>query len=120
MYTFSLMGYLIIAAVFIFCVFIMLYFRKRSIKTSAAELKSNKVWGIIWMILGGILFMISILFFIKVQIDIVQTAPILRPIAEMTSEPVLLLTIMAFFAGITIFLCGTFYLRSGKKAVPQT
>ncbi|MBN2410288.1 hypothetical protein JXQ31_01265 [candidate division KSB1 bacterium] len=119
MYTFSLYGYLIIAAAIILCIFILLYFHKRTSKKSPADFKTGKVWGATWMILGLILFLMSIIFFIKVQYDITQTLPIFRPIAEMTSEPVLLLTIIAFFAGITLFLCGLFYLKSGSKTVPQ-
>ena len=119
MYTFSLLGYLIIAAVVILCLFVLLYFHKRTSQKSTTDLKTNKIWGTIWMILGLILFLMSILFFIKVQYDIIHSTPIFRPIAEMTSEPVLLLTIIAFFAGITLFLCGTFYLRTGKTTVPQ-
>ena len=119
MYTFSLFGYLTIAAVVILCIFILLYFHKRINNNGPSDLKTNKVWGSIWMILGIFLFSISIFYFIKVQYDIIHSAAFLRPIAEMTSEPVLLLTVFAFFAGITLFLCGLFYLRSGRKTVPQ-
>jgi uncharacterized membrane protein YfcA len=64
---------------------------------------------------GIIIALLSLSGHVYVQIDISKTPGLLRPIASMTSEPLLFFTIVGFIAGLTLITIGLFKLRHLEK-----
>jgi hypothetical protein len=97
----------------------ILYFLLRRIKTKSLnnEIKNFKRTGIIEIVLGVILIPISIFWFLSIQKDIDRTMPIFQPVAIMTSEPIKLLAIGSFLAGVIILITGGYYLFQSKKSL---
>jgi uncharacterized membrane protein YfcA len=64
---------------------------------------------------GVIIALLSLSGHVYVQIDISRTPGLLRPIASMTSEPLLFFTIVGFIAGLTLIAIGLFKLSHLAK-----
>ena len=114
MYHFSLFGIVILVGAFLICLVILYVLRRkiRSQKQSQVNV-SLKKQGIFWIVAGSILAMTSIFFHIKFQLDLVNVRPkIFLPVAIWTSEPALLLTIVAFFVSLTILFVGIYAVRT--------
>ncbi|OYD16524.1 hypothetical protein CH333_03220 [candidate division WOR-3 bacterium JGI_Cruoil_03_44_89] len=118
MFTFSIPGYTTLFIFLILCLAVLYITRKR-IKSRILKRVNlpYKKYGLTGIIVGSIVSIISVIFYLKVQRDIIYSPGLLRPISEMTSEPVILLTITAFFIGITILLIGIYYIRLGSKMI---
>ena len=84
-------------------------------KSSKAEVKNYKTIGILEIVFGFIFVVVSVILFALVQRDINNTIPILRPISAATSEPVKLMLIALFLAGLSIMTIGINYIRFHKK-----
>jgi len=81
------------------------------------EIKNFKGIGLVEILLGGILILLSIVWFISIQKDIDRALPIFQPVAIMTSEPIKLLAISLFLAGIITLIAGSYCLFQYKKAL---
>ena len=65
---------------------------------------------------GIIIALLSLFGHFYIQVDIARTPGLLRPIASMTSEPLLFFTIIGFVAGLTLIAIGLLKLRQLDKA----
>jgi uncharacterized membrane protein YfcA len=67
------------------------------------------------LLTGIIIALLSLSGHVYVQIDISRTPGLLRPIASMTSEPLLFFTIVGFIAGLTLIAIGLYKLSHLAK-----
>lgn len=120
MFEFQLAGYVIIGLMCLLAIAI-LYVLLRRIKTKSLknELKNFKRIGVIEILLGIILIPLSIVWWLAIQKDIDRSMPIFQPVAMMTSEPIKLLAIGLFLAGIIVVITGSYYLFHYKKSCPN-
>jgi hypothetical protein len=112
MYTFSFNGYLTIAIVLILCLIALMFFRRKINRQITAQTNlPYKKYGFSCIVLGVIVLLASVIEYLKVQADIIESPQILQSVSSMTSEPVLLLLVSGFLLGLTTIIIGVFYLR---------
>jgi hypothetical protein len=116
MYLLSVPGYIIIFVFLMICLFFLQYFYRRIKKLFETDSNLNyRKYGSIILFIGSFLTIASLIIHIYLQIDIMQSPALLRPITEMTSEPVILITILSFLTGFTTIIIGLFYFKLGKN-----
>lgn len=120
-YNFGIPGLVIISVVLLLCLFFFYYSRKKIRSIIKADLDlSNKKYGVPWIINGLVVLIISVIFHLYVQIDISRSNSFLRPISEMTSEPILIFTIIFFLIGVTILFIGIYSVRYRKEMLDKS
>ena len=112
MYEFGLFGYLIIALTILLCMIVVLYFERRIQNSSNL---SYRKYGIILVIFGSALSLISITFHIIFQRDISNTPELIRLISDMTAKPAIIFTILGFIFGLSTIFIGVLYMRKRVK-----
>jgi len=113
MYKFGIPEYAILLVFLGLCVVWILLKRKKIQKRSSEISPLKKLWvGITFIFTGIVLIAFAIIFHNILRVDYNNTMEILKPVAQMTSQPVLLLTIIMSFTGITLSYTGIMYLRS--------
>ncbi len=118
MFGFQSSGYVIIGLMcLIACVILFLILQRIKNKSLKGEIKNFKKVSFIEIALGGILILISIVWFLHIQKEIDNTLSILQPVAVLTSEPVKLLAIALCLIGIISFIAGSYYLFKYKKSL---
>jgi hypothetical protein len=116
MYTFTLPSYLIMAAILLLCLVFLVVFGQRIKRQANAQLDLPfRKRGFSFITTGGILLLLSLVGYFNVQSDINKTIEFLRPVAWMTSEPVLALLVSGAIIGVTILVLGILYLREGSS-----
>ena len=97
------------------CLFIYFFTRNRVLQLENEDPAKKRKSATAEMWTGIIIALISLAGHIYIQIDISRTPGLLRPIASMTSEPLLFFTIIGFIAGLTLIAIGLFKLRHLEK-----
>ena len=116
MFKFELVSFIIILLMVIFSFLISFYvIRRIRNNLTKGEVKGYKAFGITEILLGLIFMVTSVFLFAFIQRDINNAISVLRPISVMTSEPVKLLLIALFLAGLSILIIGANYIRFHKK-----
>lgn len=114
--TFTLPSYLIMAAILLACLVFLVVFRQRIKRQVNAQLALPfRKRGFSFITIGGILLLLSLGGYFNVQTDINKTPGFFRPVAAMTSEPVLILLVSGAIIGVTILVLGILYLRKGSS-----
>ena len=120
-YYFSTFGIIILSVFSILCLAFLYYLRKRIRTRITAESDlTNKKYGVLWIIFGLLISLISVIFHIYIQVDYYQSSNLLRPITEMVTEPIFLLTIIFFLIGLTTFLVGIYAVRFRKEILNKS
>lgn len=120
MFNFELISYIIILLMLFVSISVSYYFiRGIRSKSAKGEGKNYKAMGILHVIFGFVFIVVSIVFFALVQKDIDNSFSILRPISAATAEPVKLLLIALFLAGLSILIIGIYCIRFCKKNANQ-
>ena len=108
---------LVIISVFLLLCLIFFYYSRKKIRSGIKEDLdlANKKHGILWIIMGLVVSIISVILHLYVQQNISLSSSFLQPISEMTSEPIILFTILLFLIGITILFIGIYSIRFRKN-----
>jgi hypothetical protein len=79
----------------------------------------NKKYGIVWVITGLVVSILSVVAHLFIQADISRSLRLIRPISEMTAEPLIILTILLFLTGIILLLIGLYSIRFRKTILDK-
>ncbi|NOX89397.1 MAG: hypothetical protein GXO77_10250 [Calditrichaeota bacterium] len=116
MFGFSFLVWGLIVLVILILFFISYLFVKRiKNKSLKNEIGNFRRIGYLNSILGFIAIVISVVYYVSIQSDIARTDPYLRPISEMTLEPIKFLLIVLFLIGAAALVIGSYYIRFSKK-----
>lgn len=120
-YKFGAPGIITISIFLLLSVFFFYYSRKKIRSRIIAETDlANKKYGILWIIFGLFISIISVIIHLYFQIDISHSSSLLKPISEMTSEPIILFTILFFLIGLTILFIGIYSVRFRKEILNKS
>jgi bacteriorhodopsin len=104
------------AAILLLCLVFLVVFRQRIKRQVNAQLGLPfRKRGFSFITIGGLLLLLSLIGYFNVQSDINKTIEFLRPVAWMTSEPVLALLVSAAIIAATILVLGILYLKKGSS-----
>lgn len=116
MFNFELISYIIIFFLILISFFVSHFIIRRIRNKPAAEMKKNfKTIGILEIIFGFVFIVISIIYFVLIQKSIDRTISFMRPISAATAEPVKLLLIALFLAGLSFIIIGNYYIKFQNK-----
>jgi low temperature requirement protein LtrA len=116
MFKFELISNIIIFLLIVLTMFVSYFFIRRIRNKPSPEKNTNyKAIGILEIIFGFIVMVISIIYFVLIQKNINNTIEFLRPISAATSEPVKLLLIALFLAGLSLIVIGNYCIRFTKN-----
>lgn len=116
MYKFSQYGFIIMFVTLLLCLVLFFYSRaKLKNKIHRDKKLTNKKWGVIWIIVGSVISVISIIFHIYFQLDFIRTPEILKPLSAISTEPAMVLTVLLLLLGLTLLFIGILSIRLRKK-----
>ncbi|EHO41784.1 hypothetical protein Calab_2174 [Caldithrix abyssi DSM 13497] len=120
-YNFGTPGLVIISVFLLLCLIFFFYSRKKIRSRIKEDLDlANKKYGILWIIIGLVVSIISVIFHLYFQIDISRSNRLLQPLLEMTSEPIIIFTIIFFLIGVTILFIGIYSVRVRKEMLDKS
>lgn len=107
MFTFSIFAWILLAVVFIVCIIVLVILRKRiRVKINSGEKNQFRKYSTIYIIIGFLLIVLSVVLIISMYSDNLRGYKILQTIATMTSEPLRAASLAGIFIGITILIVG--------------
>ncbi len=113
MFTFGPASYVILLTVLLLCLAASIFFIKRMKQRLSSQTKLfYKRSGLFASLVGVILLLLSITGYLKMQADILKSPVFIRPVAEMTAEPIFILLISGVLIGLTSLVIGLIYLQS--------
>ena len=118
-YNFSAPAIVIISVFLLLCL-IFFYYSRKKIRSGIKEELLKKRHSILWIIIGLVMSIISVMFHLYLQIEISRSNSLLQPISEMTSEPIIVFTIIFFLIGVTILFIGIYSVRFRKEMLDKS
>ena len=116
MYQFSQFGFIIMFVTLLLCLVVFSYSRaKVKNRIQRGRKPTDKRWGVIWITVGSIISVISIIFHIYFQWDFIRTPEIFKPLSAISTEPAIVLTVLLLMFGLTLLFIGIFSIRMTEK-----
>jgi len=119
-FNFGTEGFIALSVIILLCLLFFFYLKNlfRSKIQKEPDL-ADKKYGTLWINIGLIVSIISLIVHLYFQIDLARSPGLMKIFSEITASPILFFTIIFFMIGVTILFVGISSFRFRKKILDK-